>query len=61
MPMGNRPKPPTEQRPDLIQKLTRLLERRWPGNPREQKMFLIDNFTTLDLVGLVAQLEKADG
>ncbi len=55
-----RPKPPKETRAEIEARFLAAMGRKWPVSHQEPTRFLMGYFTSLDLIGITAELEDPD-
>lgn len=58
--MRTKIKPPVETKAALIQQTVEMLERKYPLNPPAAIEYLLNFFTSADLVGIRDELRKGD-
>lgn len=56
-----RPKPPKETRQEIERRFLDAMGRKWPVSHQEPVKFLMSYFTSLDLIGIIEELEDQDG
>ena len=56
-----KPKPPKEKREVIEDRFLAAMGRKWPVSHQEPIQFLMKYFTSLDLIGITAELEDPDG
>ena len=56
-----KPKPPKEKRAEIEARFLDAMGRKWPVSHQEPTRFLMQYFTSVDLIGIIEELEDPDG